>query len=148
MKKEVILDFDGVGDSKLKYYVLGILNNTIEKIKDYPKIIAKIDYLLPIYVLLQKKNDEEKLKKIEEFRNLIREEYGTELLILSARKIDYDFAVSTGTLNPGAKVNIIKEKLEKNERIIYCSDSKAEIEEMERKLAKEIKEKKITLIKV
>ncbi|MGB9703670.1 MAG: hypothetical protein ACPLXS_03090 [Candidatus Micrarchaeales archaeon] len=148
MKKEIILDFDGVGDSKLKFYALTILNEIIEKIRDYPKIIAKIDFFLPIYELIHKGSDKEKLKIIEEFKNRIRKEYGSEVLILSARKIDCNFAISTGTLNPEAKINIIKEKLEKNERIIYCSDSKAEIEEIERKLAKEIKKKKITLIKV
>jgi hypothetical protein len=141
---KVILDFDGVGDSKAKKVVLSLIDKAIEHFPQLNKIIDKFIWLWPH---TSKDADEKKIKKIGEFAERIREEYGSEVLILSSRKVPSNIAISVNSVDPTKKMEKLKE-FSSQEPIIYCTDSHNETSKIMKEMSDLIKDRKLVVIKV
>jgi hypothetical protein len=141
---KVILDFDGVGDSKAKKVVLSLIDKAVEHFPQLNKIIDKFIWLWPH---MSKDADKKKIKKIGEFAERIREEYGSEVLILSSREVPSNIAISVNSVDPTKKMEKLKEFSSK-EPIIYCTDSHNETSKIMKEMSDLIKDRKLVVIKV
>lgn len=141
--KLIVLDFDGVGDSKVKKIFLDLLNATLEKKKE---LVNVVDRFLWFFEVLHRKIDIEKIEKLEEFKRKLRGE-NVDFLILSSRKVDCDFAISVNSLNPKAKIEKLKKFANEGE-VIYYTDSELEIREIKKEMKEEVSSGRIKVKKV
>jgi hypothetical protein len=139
---KVVLDFDGIGDSKIKRILLSLVDKAIEEFK----LSNFIDKFLWVWIL-NRDNDKEKISKIEEFAQKLRESYEVEVLILSARKVSSEIAIPLSSVDPKFKIEELK-KLCKDERVIYYTDSEREIKAIKNEMQKMLRNGKLKVIKV
>jgi hypothetical protein len=139
---KVVLDFDGIGDSKIKRILLSLVNKAIEEFK----LSNFIDKFLWVWIL-NRDNDKEKISKIEEFAQKLRESYEVEVLILSARKVHSRIAIPLNSVDPRFKIEELK-KLCKDERVIYYTDSEREIKAIKNEMQEMLRNRKLKVIKV
>jgi ribosomal silencing factor RsfS len=141
---KLVFDFDGLNDSKIKK---AFLNRVDEILERFPYLSNFIDKFLWVWEILNK--DTEKVKKIEEFAQKLREDYNIEVLILSSRKVPSDIAISVNSTNPKFKIEKLKEISNYGEdRVIYFTDSNREIKAIEREMREMLRDGKIKVVKI
>jgi hypothetical protein len=142
---QIVFDFDGVGDSKIKRSFLCLVDKTVEH---FPAISKFIDKIAWVWEILNTNNDKKKIKKIEEFAQKLKKEYtDIEVFILSSRKVQSEMALPLESGELSSKIKKLKQLCEVD-RVIYSTDSQREIKTIKQEMQEMLRDGRLKVIKV